>query len=323
MIQDAEFIADRRRLRRRLSVWRVVAVLALIAAVAVAGLMLSGIGPGSLREPHVARINIDGFIAGDSATLKLIDEVTRSDRARAVIVAIDSPGGTTTGAEAIHDKLRLLSAKKPTVAVVDGLAASGGYIVALGTDRIVARETSLVGSIGVLMQIPNVGGLLDKVGVRIEEVKSSPLKAAPNGFEPTTPEARAAIQSIVADSFEWFKSLVRTRRGYDEQGLAAVADGRVHTGRQALRLKLVDALGSEREALAWLQAERRIDADLPVREWKRRSETDAFNLWSGLGGVAETLGARNAAAVLRALGGPEHQTALDGLLAVWQPALEK
>jgi protease-4 len=159
--------------------------------------------------------------------------------------------------------------------------------------------------------------------VRIEEVKSSPLKAAPNGFEPTSPEARAAIESIVTDSFEWFKGLVRDRRGYDAQGLAAVSDGRVHTGRQALRLKLVDGLGSEREALAWLRSERKIGTDLPVREWKPKRESDAFNLWSSLGGIAEGLGAHDAAGLLRALGGVERQRALDGLLAVWQPAMEK
>jgi protease-4 len=322
MIQDAELIADRRRLRRRLSVWRIVAVLALVAGVAAIGLALAG--PfASLREPHVARINISGFIAGDAATLKLLDSVRESSRAQAVIVAIDSPGGTTTGAEALYEKLRRLAATKPTIAMVDGLAASGGYIVALGADRIVARETSLVGSIGVLMQIPNVGGLLDKVGVRVEEVKSSPLKAAPNGFEPTSPEARAAIESIVADSYDWFKGLVRERRGYDAQGVAAVADGRVHTGRQALRLRLVDELGSEREALAWLRNERKIGSELPVREWKPKRESDTFSLWSSLGTVADGLGAQNAAALLRALGGSESQRSLDGLLAVWQPALEK
>jgi protease-4 len=319
---DAELIADRRRLRRRLSTWRIVAVLALVAGAAAVGLAMSGRLSG-LREPHVARININGFIAGDSATLKLIEAVGESSRTQAVIVAIDSPGGTTTGAEAIYEKLRRLSTKKPTIAIVDGLAASGGYIVALGTDRIVARETSLVGSIGVLMQIPNVGRLLETVGVRIEEVKSSPLKAAPNAFEPTSPEARAAIEAIVADSFDWFKRLVRERRGYDAQGLAAVADGRVHTGRQALRLKLVDELGSEREALAWLQSERKIDSKLPVREWKPKRESDALGLWSSLGGIADALGAQNMAILLRTLGGGESQRALDGLLAVWQPAMEK
>ena len=106
-------------------------------------------------------------------------------RARAVIVHINSPGGTTSGSEQLHDSLMRLKEQKPLVVVVDGLAASGGYIAAVAADHIVALETSLVGSIGVLFQYPNVADLLKTLGVKIEEIKSSPLKAAPNGFEPT------------------------------------------------------------------------------------------------------------------------------------------
>ena len=126
-----------------------------------------------------------------------------------MLVSIDSPGGTTTGAERLYDAIRRLSVKKPTVAVVGTLAASGGYIAALGADEIVAQGNSLVGSIGVLVEYPNFAKLLDKIGVKVENVKSAPLKASPNGFEPTTPEARAALASIVDDSFVWFKELVK------------------------------------------------------------------------------------------------------------------
>ena len=108
-----------------------------------------------------------------------------------VIVHIDSPGGTTAGSEQLYDSLRAVAAKKPMVVVVDGLAASGGYIAAMAADHIVAQDTSLVGSIGVLFQYPNFTELLKTIGVKVEEVKSSPLKAAPNGFEPTSPEAHA------------------------------------------------------------------------------------------------------------------------------------
>ena len=129
--------------------------------------------------------------------------------------------------------------------VVDGLAASGGYITAVAADHIVAQETSLVGSIGVLFQYPNVTDLLKTVGVKIETIKSSPLKAAPNGFEPTSPEARAAIEAIVLDTYAWFSDLVQERRHLDDATLDKVADGRVFTGRQALPLKLIDELGDE------------------------------------------------------------------------------
>ncbi len=183
---------------------------------------------------------------------------------------INSPGGTTSGSEQLYDSLMRLKEKKPTVVVVDGLAASGGYIAALGADHIIAQETSLVGSIGVLFQYPNVTELLKTLGVKVEEIKSSPLKAAPNGFEPTSPEARAAIEAIVSDSYAWFRGLVKARRQLDDASLERVADGRVFTGRQAVALKLIDQLGDERTALAWLAKEKSIDPNTPVRDYRLR-----------------------------------------------------
>src|SRR5205814_6428227 len=161
-------------------------------------------------------------------------------RVKAVIVHIDSPGGTTAGSEQLHEALRRVAAAKPLVVVIDGLAASGGYIAAMSADYIVAQGTSLVGSIGVLFQYPNVSDLLKTIGVKVEEIKSSPLKAAPNGYEPTSAEARAAIEALVKDSYAWFRGIVKERRSMDDGLLEKVADGRVFTGHQALDLKLVD-----------------------------------------------------------------------------------
>ena len=185
-----------------------------------------------------------------------------------MIVHINSPGGTTAGSEQLYDALVRLKAKKPLVVVVEGLAASGGYITAIAADHIVAQQTSLVGSIGVLFQFPNFTELLKTVGVKVEEVKSSPLKAAPNGFEPTSPEARAALDSLVKDSYAWFRGLVKERRGMDDALLDKVADGRVFTGHQAVDLKLIDQLGDEKTAVAWLVAQKDVKSDLPVRDFK-------------------------------------------------------
>ena len=181
---------------------------------------------------------------------------------------INSPGGTTAGSEQLYDALVRLKAKKPLVVVVEGLAASGGYITAIAADHIVAQQSSLVGSIGVLFQFPNFTELLKTVGVKVEEVKSSPLKAAPNGFEPTSPEARAALDALVKDSYAWFRGLVKERRGMDDALLEKVADGRVFTGRQAVELKLIDQLGDEKTAVAWLVAQKNVKSDLPVRDFK-------------------------------------------------------
>jgi protease-4 len=321
---DAEMIADRRRLRRKLSFWRVLAVLGLIAAVVAAGLTAtrnaSTLAGGSLGSRHIARISVDGFIAGNSRMADLMKRVGEASNVAGVVIAVDSPGGTTTGAEELYRNIRQLAGKKPVVAFVDGTAASGGYITALGADRIVARETSLVGSIGVIMQYPQVSELLGRIGVQVEEVKSAPLKAEPSGFRPTPPEARAALQGVVNDTHEWFKGLVATRRNYDPAGLAAVSDGRIFNGRQALALKLVDELGSEREAVAWLERERGVTRDLPIRDWKPRSTTDLSLRLGGRG--ADLLGLEEPR---RACAAPRSRRVrkLDGLLAVWHPGLEK
>ena len=142
------------------------------------------------------------------------------------------------------------------MAFVDGTAASGGYITAIAADHIVARETSLVGSIGVLFQYPDLSGLLDHVGVKVEEVKSAPLKAEPSPFKPTSPEARAALQSVVNDTYDWFKRLVRERRGMSDSELATASTGQIFSGHQGVPMKLVDAIGAERDAVAGSSARR-------------------------------------------------------------------
>jgi protease-4 len=322
MSSDADMLADRRSLRRKLTLWRLVAAVGVVAAAVVAGMAWTGRTPGSISQAHIARVTISGFISGDRRTLELIKSLEDSSAA-AVLVKIDSPGGTVSGSEALYDALRLLAAKKPMVAVVDGLAASGGYIAAMGADRIVARQTSLVGSIGVLFQIPNVGQLLNTVGVKMEEVKSSPLKAAPNGFEPTSPEARAALQRVVDDNYDWFKRLVRDRRKLAEPEVATVSDGRIHTGRQGLELKLVDEIGGEPQAIAWLEREKGVVKDLRVRDWRRRSESSSYGLWSLSEALARGAGLETLAAIIARAADQPLGLRLDAPLALWQPAGEK
>ena len=239
-----------------------------IAAIVAVGVIATPAGRASLTSSgSIARVNIEGLIRSDQQRVEALERLEKSPAA-AVIVHINSPGGTTAGSEQLYDALVRLKAKKPLVVVVEGLAASGGYITAIAADHIVAQQSSLVGSIGVLFQFPNFTELMKTVGVKVEEVKSSPLKAAPNGFEPTSPEARAALDALVKDSYAWFRGLVKERRGMDDALLEKVADGRVFTGRQAVELKLIDQLGDEKTAVAWLVAEKKIKSDLPVRDFK-------------------------------------------------------
>ncbi len=320
---QADLIADRRTMRRRLTLWRGLAVVGALVGVLGLGYAFGGRQALPAGRDQIARIKIDGFISGDERTLQLVKTVREAKSVKAVLLDIDSPGGTVSGSEALYLALRQLADEKPTAAVVSGLAASGGYIAAAAADRIVAQQTSLVGSIGVLFQLPNVTRLLDNVGVNVESIKSSPLKAAPSGFEPTSPEARAALEQVVRDHYDWFKGLVRERRKLSEPELAAVSDGRVHTGRQGLERKLVDSLGGEKQAVDWLETERGVAKSLPVREWKRRSESDALGLWSASSRLAAAAGLPGLAGALSRAGAIETGMRLDGALALWQPALEK
>ncbi|MGU3285895.1 signal peptide peptidase SppA [Methylobacterium mesophilicum] len=318
MAADAELLIDRRRLRRRLSLWRVLGIGGLIVAVGAVGYRVRTGPDGAFAvRPQIARISVSGFIAGSESTAKLMKRVGESDAVKGVIVSINSPGGTTTGSEEIFRNLRALAAKKPMVAFVDGTAASGAYITAIAADHIVARETSLVGSIGVLFQYPDLSGLLDKVGVKVESVKSSPLKAEPSGFTPTTPEARAALAAVVGDTYAWFKGLVAERRGMDPGQLAVVSDGRVFSGRQSVPLKLVDELGGERQAVVWLENDKGVPKDLPIKDWKPSKESD-FSLWLAAGVGADLLGLDGLAGRLRAVGA-QAETAGGGLLVLWRP----
>lgn len=322
MAADAEILIDRRRLRRKLSLWRVLGIAGLIVAVGALGYRArSGteILGFSTAKDQIARISIGGIITGSDATAKLIKKVGDSSAVKGVVLSISSPGGTTTGSEELYRNLRTLAGKKPMVAFVDGTAASGAYITAMAADHIVARETAIVGSIGVIFQYPDVSGLLDKVGIKVESVKSSPLKAEPSGFSPTTPEARAAIAAIVSDSYGWFKGLVAERRGMSEEDLAKVADGRVFSGRQGVPLKLVDELGAERQAVAWLESTRGVAKGLPVEDWKPRSSS-GLKLWSVLGLGASLFGLEDLAARLRAAGEESVAAAGGGLLVLWRPA---
>ncbi len=287
MSLDADLIVDRRRMRRKLTFWRVLAVLFIAVVVVGAAAFLGRRGGFPGVGDYIARVTIQGLIRDDQERVQQLERLGQSKAARAVIVHVDSPGGTTAGSEQLFDALTRLKERKPLVIVVDGLAASGGYITAIAGDHIVAKQTSLVGSIGVLFQYPNFTDLLDKLGVKVESIKSSPLKAAPSGFEPTSPEARAAIESIIKDSYAWFRGLVQDRRHLNDEELQAVADGRVFTGHQGIGLKLVDELGDERTGIAWLAKEKSISDKLPVRDFElhRRFSDLPFLHAAGRGGA--------------------------------------
>jgi protease-4 len=314
----ADEVIDRRRLRRRLSFWRAATFVIAVLAIFGVSMWLAGEEFGGTAANHIARVKIEGTITEDDELIERLEKIRKSSAVKGVILSIDSPGGTTAGGESIFDEVRRVAAEKPVVAQVGTLAASAGYMIASASDYIVARQSSIVGSIGVLVQFPDLTGLMDKLGIKLEEVKSSPLKAEPSPFNPTTDEERAMVRSMIMDSYDWFIGLVAERRPLTRAEVTALADGSIFTGRQALNKKLVDALGGEREAIDWL-ASKGVDPDLKVIEWKPKRSGSSWFLSDSLArAAARWLGLpKYNADLIRELGG--ERIFLDGLLSLWHP----
>ncbi len=302
MSLDADRIIDRRRLKRHLIFWRIATVVSLIVVGVVALERM-----GKLRqEVHVARLSVEGIILDDPWRDKALEQVRDNDKAKALIVRIDSPGGTVVGGEALFHGLRAMAAKKPVVAVMSGTATSAGYMAALGAEYIVAREATITGSIGVIMQTADMTQLLEKLGIKPESIKSGELKAQPNPLEPFTPAAREAVKVVVLDLFEMFVDMVAKRREIPREQVLKLADGRVFTGRQAEKNGLVDTIGGERKAREWLRDSFDISTKLPVKDVEIQRDDEPWrDILTGM--VGKTLFSER----LR----------LDGLISLWHPEL--
>ncbi|UVK47401.1 signal peptide peptidase SppA [Mesorhizobium sp. AR07] len=318
MALRADDLIDRRRLRRKLTFWRVAAIgIVALGVIALSAWFYGDDFTGSAVN-HIAKVRIEGTITEDEELIKRLETIRQSSTVKGVILSIDSPGGTTVGGESIYEEVRKLAADKPVVAEVGTLAASAGYMIASAADHIVARKTSIVGSIGVLIQYPDVSGLMDKLGVKLEEVKSSPLKASPSPFKPTNDDERAMVRKLILDSYDWFVGIVAERRKMTREQALALADGSIFTGRQGVANGLIDAVGGETEAIDWL-ATKGVDAKLKVVEWKDTERRGGF-LFSKA--MAQTIGSAlglpaYSGDVIHELGAD--RLFLDGLVSVWHP----
>jgi protease IV len=300
----ADHAIDRRRLKRRLSLWRLIAILALLGLIAAAVARTSGTGFAN----HIARITIKGVIVDDLERDRTIAELADDKRAKAVIVHLDTPGGTVVGGERLYRALRKVSEKKPVVAVMGTTATSAGYMVALAADRLLADKGSITGSIGVIMQTTDLSKLLETVGIGAEAIRSGALKGQPSPFEKLSPEARKASQEMVDDSYAMFVEMVVERRKLPLETVRGLADGRVYTGRQALEKSLVDALGGEETAREWLDAERKISKKLRVEDVDLTQPKSGFSLLDGA--IAWVLSGKTLLS---------ERLTLDGLVSVWHP----
>lgn len=320
MSLDVESVLQRRRMRRQIGWWRSLAILAGVAVFFTFFYVRSD-DIGIAASDQIARVTIDGLITDDRERLNMLKKIGEADHVKAVILFVNSPGGTTTGGEGLYHELRDLSEKKPVVAQFGTIAASAAYIAGLGTDHIVARGNTITGSVGVVVQWPEISGLLDKIGVRINELKSGPLKAEPSPYGPASPEALAVTKSMIEDSQQWFVGLVRERRNIDPAAIPGLLEGRVYSGRDAIRYDLIDAVGAEDEAIDWLVKERGVKEGLNVVDWKP-SETLPWSLQNAVSSVVQgVLAGIGDGLQLAGFGGQALSTiGLDGLISVWHPS---
>jgi protease-4 len=303
MSLETDLLLDRRRLKRRLVFWRCLTVASIVVA-AVIGLRQAGL---SFDDAYVARLNVTGIITEDRRVHQMLWRLAENDDAKALVVAINSPGGSMAGGETLYRAIAAVAEKKPVVAVMGGLAASAGFMVALPAHRVYARESTLTGSIGVLLETGEASGLLGKLGITTEAITSGTLKDQPNYTRPLTPGGRAALQGLVADMFDQFVIMVAQGRKMDPVRVRLLADGRAFTGRQALSLGLIDAIGDERDARGWLASAKGIDRTIPIRDLSSQSLTSR-TLGSVVGEFTE--------AVWKIL--ISQSVSLDGGMAIWQ-----
>lgn len=303
-----------------MSFWRAAAVLAVALALGVLGVMAAGGTTGSLLgRQQIARVALEGMITENRAQLRMLRRLERDDKVAAVILYVNSPGGTTTGGEALFETIREVAKKKPVVAQFGTIATSAAYIAGLASDHIIARGNTITGSVGVIFQWAEVSELLGKVGVKMNEIKSGPLKAVPSPFHPLETAGRETTQNMVAESMGWFRGLVADRRKVDTATVPGLEQGRIFSGREALTHKLIDAIGGELEVMSYLVKERGVSQGLRIVDWKPKSDDKFSFLGVATNALARILGLSGLAGDWLGDDAPFAALRMGGLVSVWQP----
>jgi protease-4 len=299
---------ERKRLKAQLRYWRSLCIILFVGGLMLAAWLYSDPVMRVGGRPFIARITIEGIIVDDAKRNDLLKNIAENDQIKAVLVQLDTPGGTTLGGEELYNHLRKISEKKPVVALMRTLCASAGYMAALGTNQIFAHETTLTGSIGVILQAVEISGLAEKIGINPITIKAGKFKDTPSMFHKPSQAELNAIQPVVDDTYDYFVNLVKINRKLSGQALEQVTNGRVFTGRQAKAVSLIDAIGGEEEALKWLKTAHNIETEhLRVRDLKPKDELEGILKWLDNTAIAR---------LLIKLPRP-----LDGMVSIWHPSL--
>lgn len=279
---ERDLYEERRRKWRRSGFWRGIGLMVLLGV----GFVWWALANAESEFPtgkHIARIRIDGLITQDRYRESVLAKIADDDDVKALIVQINSPGGTVVGSEILYENLRSIAAKKPVVAQMAGMAASGGYMAALGADYIVARANTITGSIGVIMEYPDMSRLLADIGVEMQVIRSSEIKGGASPFRAANPAEVAAEKALIEETFQWFKALVAERRNLNGTALDAVTTGGVFSGRKAVENGLIDALGGDALIRDHLESVMPALTGLEVEDWSLSKPEPWYN------GVLSTL----------------------------------
>jgi protease-4 len=227
--------------------------LCLFAFMALAWIAIQGGRGGNVMAraggDRVGVVEVTGVIGDAKTTLKELREFDEDPRIRAVVVRIDSPGGAVGPSQELFEAMKRLRAKKHVLASMGSIAASGGFYIAMGGEKVFANPGTLTGSIGVISEFPNVSGLLKWAGVEMRTITAGKLKDAGSPFREMSPEERSYFKDMLEDVHGQFIGAVAESRKLSEDEVRKVADGRVFTGRKAKELKLVDELGGLQDAV--------------------------------------------------------------------------
>ncbi|MFT6106245.1 MAG: protease-4 [Rickettsiales bacterium] len=270
-------------LRDQARKWKNLSFLMIVAIFLLSFRVLLGSGESQKNidsgGDYIASINIEGIIFEDYYRSEVLEKISKQKNIKAVIVNINSPGGGIVGSEILYENLKEIKNNKPIVVVMGALAASGGYMASLASDHIIARNGTLTGSIGVIMQTSEMTELADKIGIKFLNYKSSPLKGSPSPFEKSSPQVNQVISASIKDSYEFFVELVKLGRGdrLNKKTLQIVTDGRIFTGRQALNSGLIDEIGGKKEALKYLSDVKKIDiTKYPVKKIEIKENNESI-----------------------------------------------
>jgi protease IV len=262
--------------RKKMRFWRLATAIILGLSLTIIGLIHADTTSETAFFPkdHIVRLHIDDMIIDETDYAKTIRELADNQHVKAVIVNVNSPGGTTVDSQLLYDALRFVGKKKPIVTQMQSVAASGGYIVSLASDYIIANGNTITGSVGVIMQVPEFSGLMKNLGIGLNEIRTTNQKGEPSMYYPMGNDAKANLTAMVSDSYAWFLDLVKTRRKMTDENFASGTKGGVFSGRQAVKLGLVDSLGDEKTALDWLKKNHKIDSKLDIIDLEKPKEQE-------------------------------------------------